>query len=232
MLTRLAWLGLEVKYLERARQFYAETLELSECASVDGPTDAPAVAFQTGDAALLLRRPESRPRGGVHTHFACSIPHAEYDEWWGSLSIDYDLQEHRFGEARSLYLYDPDGNCVELGQQDVTGPGIDGIFEIVLEVADLEAAEDRYATLGFETIDRGSSRRRVRMAGPVALELWEPQLGIADARGGLHVDLGFETADLEATAAALEPWVCSLERDGDRLVAIDPDGHHLTVLES
>jgi len=131
------------------------------------------------------------PAGGLHTHFAFSIPAAEYDDWWDRLDDNYDLKEARFGPSRSLYLYDPDGNCVELGQQDVTGPGIDGIFEVVLEVADLERAQAFYEDLGFETVDEGDDRKRVRLHGPMALELWEPHLGIADARGGVHVDLGF-----------------------------------------
>ena len=255
MLTGLAWLGLEVKYLEPARRFYEETLELSVrsderthpalvAASSDADTDvgtatdtggddhreAETVVFRAGESDIVLRRPTSLPRGGVHTHFACSIPAAEYDDWWERLGATYDLDEHTFGDARSLYLYDPDGNCVELGQTTVDGPGIDGIFEIVLEVADLEAAEARYGELGFETVDRGDDRQRVRMNGPMALELWEPQLGLADARGGLHVDLGFETDDLGAVESALEGNVCSLERTESRLVARDPDGHHLTFL--
>ncbi|MFP9193548.1 VOC family protein [Natronosalvus vescus] len=252
MLTGLAWLGLEVKYLEPARRFYEETLELSvrldgrshpALVAASGATDTDdgistdtndgegdAVVFRAGESDIVLRRPTSLPRGGVHTHFACSIPAAEYDDWWERLDGAYDLDEHTFGDARSLYLYDPDGNCVELGQTEVAGPGIDGIFEIVLEVADLEAAEARYAELGFETVDRGDDRQRVRMNGPMALELWEPQLGLADARGGLHVDLGFETDDLEAVEKALGRNVCSLERTDSRLVARDPDGHHLTFL--
>ncbi|MFC7238294.1 fosmidomycin resistance protein [Saliphagus sp. GCM10025317] len=239
MLTRLAWLGLEVEFLVPARRFYEETLELSV---VDRPLarhvnearsddDGRAVAFDAGGTDLILRRPTGLPRGGLHTHFACSIPAAEYDDWWDALEDEHDLQEHTFGDARSLYLYDPDGNCVELGQGDVPGPGIDGVFEVVLEVASLEDAEDRYGRLGFETVDRGSDRRRVRMNGLVALELWEPQLGLADARGGVHVDLGFETDDLDAVEAVLEEWVCSLERSDSRLVGRDPDGHHLTVFE-
>ncbi len=237
MLTRLAWLGIEVKYLEPARRFYEEVLDLETCEpptadreTVDRRPDS-VIAYRAGESALVLRRPTGVPRGGVHTHFACSIPPAEYDDWWERLSTSYDLEEYTFGEARSLYLYDPDGNCVELGQQPVGGPGIDGIFEIVLEVADLEAAEDRYATLGFETVDRGDERTRVRMNGPMALELWEPQLGLADARGGVHVDLGFETENLERVGEVLEPWTCSLERSAGRLTARDPDGHHLTVFE-
>ena len=225
MLTGLAWLALEVKYVDRARAFYEDVLEMDVVRA-----DSTEVALAAGETDLLLRRPTELPRGGLHTHFAFSIPADEYDDWWQTLEDDYDLEEFTFGTTRSLYLYDPDDNCVELGEQNVEGPGIDGIFEIVLEIEDLERAEAFYADLGFETVDRGQNRRRVRMNGPMALELWEPQLGIADARGGVHVDLGFETPDPDEAAGVLEDRACSVDAQGDRVVVRDPDGHHLTFV--
>ncbi len=224
MLTGLAWLALEVKYLEPARAFYGDVLELSTLAETDGE-----LRFEAGETALVLRRPDGVPRGGLHTHFAFSIPAGEYDDWWDRLERSHELEEFRFGDARSLYLYDPDGNCVELGQRPVSGPGIDGIFEVVLEVEELARAEAFYAGLGFETVDRGRGRTRIRMAGPVALELWEPQLGLADARGGVHVDLGFRCPDPAAAAAAVADRAPSVEVT-DRAVVRDPDCHHLTFL--
>ena len=224
MLTGLSWLALEVKYLDRARSFYEETLELS---LVDEHEDE--LVFAAGETDLVLRRPSAVPRGGLHTHYAFSIPDDEYDDWWERLSVDYDLEEASFGPAKSLYLYDPDGNCVELGQQGVDGPGIDGIFEIVLEVEDLDRSESFYAALGFETVDTGDDRKRVRMNGPMALELWEPHLGIADARGGVHVDLGFETSEPTAALEAVSDRVARVDRvDDERVVVRDPDGHVLT----
>ena len=226
MLTGLSWLALEVKYLERARAFYEETLGLS--VRERGTDELVAAA---GDTDLVLRRPSEFPRGGLHTHYAFSVPAAEYDDWWDRLSASYDLEEAQFGSARSLYLYDPDSNCVELGQQDVAGPGIDGIFEVVLEVEALERARDFYDALGFETVDEGNDRTRVRLHGPMALELWEPHLGLADARGGVHVDLGFETDDPAAALAAVRDRVRSLEREtDDEIVVRDPDGHFLTFV--
>ncbi|MFA9426214.1 VOC family protein [Natronorubrum sp. A-ect3] len=224
MLTGLSWLALEVKSLERARTFYEETLDLSVTTQRDDE-----LVCGAGETDLILRRPDRFPRGGLHTHYAFSIPHAEYDDWWDRLSEAYDLEEAQFGSVSSLYLYDPDGNCVELGQQDVSGPGIDGIFEVVLEVESLERAASFYADLGFETGDVGGDRERVRMNGPMALELWEPQLGIADARGGVHVDLGFETEDPRAALEAISDRVCAVERETDESVVVrDPDGHFLT----
>ncbi|TYT60395.1 VOC family protein [Natrialba swarupiae] len=225
MLTRLAWLALEVKYLEQAREFYAETLGMDVRSRRERE-----IVFAAGETDLVCRRPESYPRGGLHTHYAFSIPYDEYDDWWDRLGETADLTEHQFGSATSLYLYDPDGNCVELGQQRVAGPGIDGIFEVVLEVEDLDRSEQFYADLGFETADVGDDRRRVRMNGPVALELWEPHLGLADARGGVHVDLGFEADDPARVLEAVGDRVRSVDAEtDDRVVVRDPDGHVLTV---
>ncbi|MBZ6494557.1 VOC family protein [Natrinema longum] len=228
MLTGLAWLALEAKSLESAREFYAERLGLTVRERGDRE-----LVFTAGDTDLVVRRPDGLPRGGLHTHYAFSIPDAEYDEWWTRLDDDYDLEEAQFGPTRSLYLYDPDGNCVELGQQDVAGPGIDGLFEVVLEVAALERSRAFYEDLGFEPVDEGHGRKRVRLQGPMALELWEPQLGIADARGGVHVDLGFETADPEAALAAVDDRIRSLERETDEAVVVrDPDGHFVTFVST
>ncbi|MFC6716947.1 VOC family protein [Natrialbaceae archaeon GCM10025810] len=230
MLSRLAWLALEVKYLEEARSFYEGTLSMTVRSAA-----ADELTLAAGGTDLVLRRPAGVPRGGLHTHYAFSIPADEYGEWWDRLerAYDGDLEEVQFGSAKSLYLYDPDGNCVELGQQDVEGPGIDGVFEVVLEVENLERAEAMWREVGFETVDRGERRTRVRMNGPMALELWEPQLGIADARGGVHVDLGFETSDPLAVADALRDRALSVDdADEDRVVVRDPDGHHLTFVPS
>jgi catechol 2,3-dioxygenase-like lactoylglutathione lyase family enzyme len=238
MLSGLSWLALEVKDVGAAEAFYGETLAMDAIADGSLPAalarTGEQAAFAAGDTALVLRRPDAIPRGGLHTHYAMSIPSDEYDDWWATLeAAGFALDEHAFGDARSLYCYDPDGNCVELGQMDVDGPGIDGVFEVVLEVADLDAAETFYADLGFETVDRGADRKRVRMHGPMALELWEPHLGLADARGGVHVDLGFATSDPERAVAAVADRITDRERlaasDGPSAIRInDPDGHHLS----
>ncbi|WP_267639857.1 VOC family protein [Haloarchaeobius amylolyticus] len=224
MLSTLRWLALEVKYLGSAMDFYGETLGMTERRRSESE-----VAYAAGETDLVLRRPAAVPRGGVHTHYAFSIPATEYDDWWDRLAREHDLDEHVFGESRSLYLYDPDGNCVELGQSDVAGPGIDGVFEVVLEVADLDRAEAFYRDLGFGVVDRGEDRTRVRLQGPMALELWEPHLGLADARGGLHVDLGF-AGDPDVVVDAVGDAACEVDRlDDDRVRILDPDGHYLTV---
>lgn len=265
MLTGLRWLGLEVKSLERARAFYegrfgltdvgnaVEIVEGGNIGSGSADENAELVGYRIGTDAtdpttLVLRRPTDRPRGGVHTHYAFSTTAGAYSLWRQRLA-DLDPVEFSFGASDSLYVYDPDGNCVEIGSVDsgagdsISGgdsakasdgddsaPPLTGIFEVVLEVLDLSRAEERYRRLGFEVVDRGSDRRRVRLDGPVALELWEPQLGIADARGGVHVDLGFVTPNPDAAVEAGGPWPNDPVAVEGGVRVVDDDGHVLTFL--
>lgn len=230
MLSGLAWLALEVKYLEPVLAFYTDHLDLP---IVERTEDEATLGV--GDSEVRLRTPGSVPRGGLHTHYAFAIPHGEYADWKTRLGEHFDLDEHQFGSATSLYCYDPAGNCVELGQFSDSGTGITGIFEVVLEVEVLDRALAIYTSLGGDVVDRGETRQRARLdLGPVDLELWEPQLGIADGRGGVHVDLGFRSPDPAGVAAAVADQACtvtSLETANGETVRIkDPDGHYLTIV--
>ncbi|WP_423751544.1 VOC family protein [Salinirarus marinus] len=232
MLTGLDSLALEVADLDRARAFYVGRLGLSPVRESDAE-----LAFRVGETDLILRRPTTVPRGGLHTHYAFTTPVDEFDDWLDRLS-DLDPAVYDFGAYRSLYVDDPDGHCVEIGSDgapdaggegdDAADGGLTGIFELVLEVADLERAETAYRGLGFEVVDRGEERRRVRLRGPIDLELWEPQLGIADARGGVHVDVGFRTDDPEAAAEAFAEWTIESERAAGGRRVRDRDGHVVT----
>ncbi|MFC4450435.1 VOC family protein [Halorussus aquaticus] len=223
MLSGLRWLALEAKYLDRAREFYATHLDMTVVREGNGE-----VVLDAGETDLVLREPGEVPRGGVHTHYAFAAPPDRYDAWYDRLDESFDLTEFDFGGAKSLYFYDPDGNCVEIGSVGEGDADITEVFEIVLEVEDLARAESLYRSLGFEVVDRGDQRRRVRLGGPVDLELWEPQLGIADARGGLHVDVGFAAEDPDAAAETVRDRVCEVERRDDGVRVRDPDGHYLT----
>ncbi len=227
MADTLQWLALETKYLDRAEAFYEAFLDLDVRRRDDSE-----VALAVGETDLILRSPGPVPRGGLHTHYAFSIPAAEYDWWYDTLDEQFDLVEHSFGDSTSLYFYDPDGNCVELGQSAVDGPGIDGIFEVVLEVEQLERAISLYERLGFEVVDRGSDRRRVRMnAASFALELWEPQLGIADGRGGVHVDFGITVSDAAEVVDAVRGDVLSIDEQENGIRIRDVDGHYVTLCD-
>jgi catechol-2,3-dioxygenase len=226
MIAALRWLALEVKYLDRASAFYREHLQLDTVRETDSE-----VVFAAGETDLVLRRPRSVPRGGLHTHYALSIPAGEYDDWDDRLSEDFALDEHTFGSARSLYFDDIDGNCVELGEKDASESGVFGVFEVVLEVEDLARAEAFYTDLGMDIVDQGDERRRTRLAADdFALELWEPQLGLADARGGVHVDLGIGVENLEEALGAVRESVQSVEHLNEGIRVRDPDGHFLTFV--
>ena len=227
MLTGLRHLGLEVKYLDRARAFYVDGLDLDPVRET-----ATELAFEVGATELVLRRPAGVPRGGLHVHYAFETPRREYDEWYDRVAdTGTDVEEHQFGSYRSLYADDPDDHCVEIGGRGTEGSGLTAIFEVVLEVASLDSAVERYETLGFETVDRGGDRRRVRLNGPVELELWEPQLGLADARGGVHVDIGFETPDPDAAADAVAACPGAREAVEGGVRVRECDGHALTFLD-
>ena len=80
-------------------------------------------------------------------------------------------------------------------------PPVTGISELVLEVADLDAASRFYReALGFEETMHGEGRedRRWYLVGDSArLGLWLPQTGLGDGRGGAHVHFAFHVPDGE-----------------------------------
>lgn len=221
MLDAARSLALEVTDLDAALAFYEDELDLGvEARSGDG------VELRAGDCTLALRPVGALPRGGAHVHYAFAVPPAEYDDWYERLAAGHDVEERTFGDVRSLYCFDPAGHCVELGERG-EGSGITGVFEIVLEVTDLDAATERYTALGFSVVDHGEDRRRVRLTtGELDLELWEPQYGIADARGGDHVEFAITADDPEGIADRLDPttWRAAVIDHGAAELR-DWDGH-------
>jgi len=228
MLDTPEWLTLEVKDTDRMTAFYDAFLELDVLEEGNGET-----VLAAGETDIRLQSPGPVPRGGLHTHYALTVPEREYDDWYDRLDERFDLVEHTFGDARSLYFYDVEGNCVELGQRDVHDPegGVAGLFEVVFEVEALDPATDFYERLGFELVDRGDERRRVRLTtGDLDLELWEPQLGIADGRGGVHVDLGLVADDPAAAADRVADDVIGRTDVEDGVTIRDRDGHYVTLV--
>jgi len=219
---KLGWLALEVKYLERAREFYTGELGLD----VVRASETECV-HEAGDTEVILRVPSTVPRGGGHVHYAFSTPRHEYDGWKKNLDV---VEERDFGSYSSLYFYDHDNHCVEIGESDASGKGIVGVFEIVFEVEDLERATEFYTSLGASVSSLGDDRERVRLdAGGFDIELWEPQLGIADGQGGVHMDVGFEVDDVGEAVKAVEEDVLASETTRNGIRLRDPDGHYVTV---
>jgi catechol 2,3-dioxygenase-like lactoylglutathione lyase family enzyme len=231
MLDACRWLALEVKQPREIAAFYADHLSVPVISDTERE-----VVVAAGDSELRFRRPHGVPRGGLHTHYAFACPADAYGSWWDRLEDAFDLLEVDFGSARSMYFYDPAGNCVEIGGRGNTkigDPPLSRIFEVVLEVRSLPAAEQFYTDLGFEVVDRGDERLRTRLTtGRLDIELWEPHLGIADARGGVHVDLGVEAADPTAVTDAVANRIRDRESVDDGVRIQDPDGHYLTLLDA
>lgn len=224
MLTRLVRLGLEVESPATAADFYEGRLGLAPRRATDRER-----VYRVGDTDLVLRAPGGTPRGGLHVHYAFTAADGSLDAWRERLA-DLDPEEVDFGSFRSLYAFDPDRNCVEVAATPGdAAAALDGFFEVVLEVRDVDRAERTYRALGFDTTDRGDDRRRVRLSGPVDLELWEPQRGLAGARGGVHADLAFATPDPAGAAAAVDG--SERERVGGGVRVRDSDGHALTFVE-
>jgi catechol 2,3-dioxygenase-like lactoylglutathione lyase family enzyme len=224
MLGELQWLALEVKYVERVQAFYEAFLDLEVEQSTDGE-----VTLAAGDTDLVLRAPGNTPRGGLHTHYAAEVPAAKYDAWYDRLDEQFNLVEQTIDDARSLYFYDPAGNCVELGEREIGEKGVGSVFEVVFEVEHLDPAVAFYEGLGFEVVDRGEERARLT-TGPLDVELWEPRLGIADARGGVHVGIGVAATDPAATVDPVRDDASAVTPVEGGLRVRDPDGHKLSLL--
>jgi catechol-2,3-dioxygenase len=75
---------------------------------------------------------------------------------------------------------------------------VSGVSELVLEVADLEAAERFYAgLLGLPVVERWPDREAIWvMAGDrTRIGLWRPQVGMFGGRGGVHVHFAMHLPD-------------------------------------
>ncbi len=115
-------------------------------------------------------------------------------------------------------------------------PPVSGISELVLEVADLDAARNFYGeVLGFEETRYGEGRddRRWYLIGDSArLGLWTPQVGLAGGQGGVHVHFAFHLAreELDRVLERLRSQGTEVEGPvhlgSDRAIYVtDPDGN-------
>lgn len=112
---------LEVADLDAATRFYGDVLGLTLVQRWG--EDRPAVWFDMGDSAALglwTRKAAvgaiAGGRGGAHVHFALRIPRDTIDTWQERLeALGHAVLRVEFGDGnRSIYVDDPDGNCVEL----------------------------------------------------------------------------------------------------------------------
>jgi catechol 2,3-dioxygenase-like lactoylglutathione lyase family enzyme len=115
-------------------------------------------------------------------------------------------------------------------------PPVTALSELVLEVADLEAARRFYGeVLGLEETRLGERRddRLWYLVGDGArLGLWTPQVGIAGGRGGAHVHFAFAVPDSEIEAIHRRIVAAGAEVEGPlqlgpgrAIYVTDPDGN-------
>ena len=119
----------------------------------------------------------------------------------------------------------------------MSGIPVSGVSELVLEVVDLEAAEDFYAgALGFPVVERWPDREAFWvMAGKgTRIGLWRPQVGLAGGRGGVHVHYAlhvrpehYDAAVERLRAHGYEPELhdFDLYEDSRAAYVTDPDGN-------
>ena len=124
---------------------------------------------------------------------------------------------------------------MEAGDRPEPPPATE-ISELVLEVADLDAARAFYRDLlGFEETLYGEGRegRYWYLVGETArLGLWTPQTGLAGGRGGAHVHFAFHVPEetLDLLLARLRERGAEVEGPvqlgpGRAIYITDPDGN-------
>ncbi len=119
--TGLHELVIEVADLDASTRFYEDIIGLRIVHRWGD--DRPAVWFDMGDtSALGLWTAKAavgalaNGRGGAHVHFALRLPHGTIDAVQERLEgLGYRVLRIGFDDGnRSLYIDDPDGNCLEL----------------------------------------------------------------------------------------------------------------------
>ncbi len=112
---------LEVADLAASTRFYEEVIGLEVMARWGD--DRPAVWLDLGDSAALglwsakaAVSAIANGRGGAHVHFAMRVAQGSIDEVQARLELlGYEVLRVDFDDGnRSVYVDDPDGNCVEM----------------------------------------------------------------------------------------------------------------------
>ena len=115
------------------------------------------------------------------------------------------------------------------------GVPVTGVSELVLEVQDLEVAEEFYSgVLGLPVVERWPDREAIWvMAGErTRIGLWRPQVGLAGGQGGAHVHFAMKIADADYDGAVAmlrergaEVQEIAFDGAGRAAYVTDPDGH-------
>jgi len=224
MLTGLDWLALEAKYLEVAGTFYEETFGLT-CRE----RGADELVFAAGDTDLVLRRPAALPRAGSTRTLRSRSPRPSTTTG-GTASTTTTTSRRRA-------LAPPDRSTCTIPMATASNSVNRTSRGRESTASSRSSSRSRISSARRPSTRISDSKRSTRATTESASDStgrWpsssgEPHLGIADARGGVHVDLGFETDEPAAALEAVRNRIGSLERESNENVVVrDPDGHFLT----
>ena len=187
--TGVSELVLEVADLEAAERFYSGVLGLPV---VERWPDREAIWVLAGDRTRIgLWRPQigtAGGRGGAHVHFALHVAESVFDAAVERLRVE-GCEPKVTGRRsdRSVYVYDPDANCVELWTKDVS--------ELAADLGDpgREASIVHFDATAVQ-YDRSYDRRNLR-AHPFHARL-EAALGLLGEERGELLEVGTGTGRL------------------------------------
>jgi SAM-dependent methyltransferase len=192
--TGVSELVLEVDDLAAAERFYSGVLGLPV---VERWAEREAIWVMAGDRTRIgLWRPQvgvAGGRGGEHVHFALQVPDDAFDAAVARLrdaGLDPHVQARR-RDSRSVYVDDPDGNCVELWTKDVA----DYLPHFDRKAAEWDASYDARTTRGHW--QRARLEAAVRLVGDGPGSLLEVGVGSGRLLARL-AERGWEVAGIDA----------------------------------
>jgi SAM-dependent methyltransferase len=198
--TGVSELVLEVEDLAAAERFYSGVLGLPV---VERWSEREAIWVMAGDRTRIgLWRPQvgiAGGRGGEHVHFALQIADAAFDaavERLREAGLDPYVQERR-RDSRSVYVDDPDGNCVELWTKDVA----DYLPHFDRKAAEWDASYDAHTTRGHW--QRARLEAAVRLVGEGPGSLLEVGVGSGRLLARL-AERGWEVTGIDAAPRMVE----------------------------
>lgn len=198
--TGVSELVLEVEDLAAAERFYNGVLGLP---IVERWAEREAIWVMAGDRTRIgLWRPQvgvAGGRGGEHVHFALQVAEGAFDAAVARLreaGLDPYVQDRR-RDSRSVYVDDPDGNCVELWTKDVA----DYLPHFDRKAAEWDASYDAPTTRGHW--QRARLEAAVRLVGDGPGSLLEVGVGSGRLLARL-AERGWDVVGIDAAPRMVE----------------------------
>jgi ubiquinone/menaquinone biosynthesis C-methylase UbiE/catechol 2,3-dioxygenase-like lactoylglutathione lyase family enzyme len=198
--TGVSELVLEVDDLAAAERFYSGVLGLPV---VERWAEREAIWVMAGDRTRIgLWRPQvgiAGGRGGEHVHFALQVADDAFDAAVARLreaGLDPYVQARR-RDSRSVYVDDPNGNCVELWTKDVA----DYLPHFDRKAAEWDASYDARTTRGHW--QRARLEAVVRLVGEGPGSLLEVGVGSGRLLARL-AERGWDVTGIDAAPRMVE----------------------------